>query len=322
MSAPVRLDQTVAEVAETIGLLRPETDLSPGSTEWSRRISASKVAAILGVSPYTSARALWHQMRGEADRERPNDAMAAGTLLEPAVLAWWRRQQDADEIVMELDQPTFLLGDWGLATPEKHVAFRGGRQTLVEAKTVRLENLDEWGEPGTDQIPIHYLVQCYWQMHVSGVHEVEVPILSAFLEFALYRVTYDAAVGAELEQRCRAFYDSLAAGDPPPLDGSDSTYSAVSRLFRERRDDSEVEISRDIASEYLRARAALKAAAAADNQARAALHEALGDAHYAMCAGVRIARRQKNAGGYHLVQTASDLPALPESSTQQGDTDD
>ena len=39
-------------------------DLQPGSPDWQTRMTASKVAAVLGLSPWESRFSLWHRMSG------------------------------------------------------------------------------------------------------------------------------------------------------------------------------------------------------------------------------------------------------------------
>ena len=36
------------------------------------------------------------------------------------------------------------------------------------ANTKSAANDDEWGTPGTDEIPAYYVAQCMWTMHVTG----------------------------------------------------------------------------------------------------------------------------------------------------------
>ena len=82
----------------------------PGTPEWVRLVTASKVAAIVGASPWESPRSLWHKMRGDlTDNTPPTDAMQRGHLLEPAVITWWQhRHPDADTLTL---QPWHPLGD-------------------------------------------------------------------------------------------------------------------------------------------------------------------------------------------------------------------
>src|SRR5215213_7291573 len=62
--------------------------LEPGSSEWLRELTASKVAAVLGLSPWDSPFSLWYAMATGVDLQRPTAAMERGHYLEPAICAW------------------------------------------------------------------------------------------------------------------------------------------------------------------------------------------------------------------------------------------
>lgn len=280
-----------------------QLDLSPGSPEHSRRITASKVAAILGVSPWDSPRSVWHQMRGEFERET-NDSMRRGHYLEPAILAWWRDQHGMRGVSIAhqdewheqwTEQPVFTLGDWAAATPDA-VALIGTEgeadweRVLVEAKSAAYD--DDWGDPGTDEIPAYYLVQVQWQMHVSGVHACYVPVLTSRLRFVEYVVPYYEEYGAELEARMRTFYDSLSADEPPELDDSVATFNAIRKLHKDIDLDRSVELTEPQAAELVEWYAQSKQAEKPLLAAKSAVLEVMGAARYATYNGRRIARRQ------------------------------
>lgn len=281
--------------------------LQPGSPGWLRLMTSSKVAAIMGVSSYDSPRSMWHKMRNELPEELQNDVQARGHYLEPAILSWWR-DQHADEIVLIEPQPLYIKDGWAAATPDAVASLRGRRQVLVEAKSAR--DLDEWGEPGTDEIPSAYLIQTFWQMHVSGIHTCYVPVIGAFLDFAEYVVEYDPEIGAALEQRCQAFFESVLTGEPPELDDTPATYDALRKLYR-TLDDSSIEIDYAVAVEYLDAMAGRKDAEARERQAKATVLDLMGANRYATVAGVRVARRQANKTGFQLNQVAKSTADLP-----------
>ena len=66
--------------------------LVPGSPEWLQRMSASKIAAVVGLSPYQSRYSLWMQMAGLAPQPVQTKAMSRGHYLEPAIAAWFADQ--------------------------------------------------------------------------------------------------------------------------------------------------------------------------------------------------------------------------------------
>lgn len=276
----------------------------PGSPEWRRLITASKVSAILGVSPWQSPRSVWHEMRDETPRDEASDVQKRGHYLEPAILAWWCDRHGPSRYHA---QPEYLLGDWAAATPDA-LAEVDGADVLVEAKSTAYD--DDWGDPGTDVIPAYYLVQVYWQMHVSGIHRCYVPTIGPRLRFAEYVVDYDAAIGADLETRMRAFYDSLAADEPPPLDDSVATFDAIRKVHKEIDEGESVAIISEVAIELLRAVRDLDAAEARTRLAKASVLDQMGRAQYAVCEGVRVARRQPSKSGVSFVPLPKNLPLL------------
>jgi predicted phage-related endonuclease len=292
-----------------------ETRLEPGSPGWLRLMTASKVAAILGASKWDSPRSMWHKMKNELPTEVETAVQSRGHYLEPAVLAWWRDKHDAAAYT---HQPLFTLNGWAAATPDASANILEGdtpRTVLVEAKSAR--ELEEWGQPGTDDIPGEYLIQCYWQMHVSGIHRCYVPIIGTFLDFEEYVVDYDPEVGALLEERCREFMESLAAATPPPLDDHPATYDALRKLYREI-DDSEVEIPHAVAVEYLTALTERKAAEARERKAKATVLDLMGTTRYATTGSVRVARRQPNPTGFQLNQVAKSAADIPDPIDSEG----
>jgi hypothetical protein len=289
------------------------TEPLPGSAEWNRVVSASKVAAILGVSKWDSQRSIYHKMRNEVPREVQTSVMSRGHFLEPAILAWWKSQHP--EIAEVVRHETFKLGDWAAATPDAvPYSYRhpGDEPVLVEAKSAN--SLDEWGAPGTDAIPTEYLTQCYWSLHLSGYTTCYVPIIGPFLEFAEYVVTYDPAIGADLEARCRAFYDSLTADEPPPLDDSLATYEVLRAIHPDIDRAGVVELSPQDAYDYV---TACNDLAVADQRARgikSLLLDAMGTARLAKCDGQTIARRQPTKGAVSLRQVAKSFTLPDETS--------
>ncbi len=278
-------------------------DLTPGSPEWIKRITASKVAAILGVSPWESPRSLWMEMKGITKRPEATATQSRGHYLEPAILAWWKDRHGVLDGEFT-EQPTYTLGAWAAATPDMvtHVADYDHENVLVEAKSAAYD--DEWGAEGTDEIPAYYLAQTFWQMHVSGIHRTYVPIITSRLRFVEYVVDHDPAIGADLEQRMRAFYDSLASDEPPPLDDSVATFESMRRAHPDIDTKVSIELAPAVAAELVEAIAAGGEAEARERLARSTVLEAMGRANYADCNGVRIARRQRNKTGVSFVPVA------------------
>ena len=91
------------------------TPPAPGTEEWMRLVTASKVAAITGNSPWQSPFSLWHRMKGNiGDRGGNEGAKERGQFLEQGVLDWWAfKHPEYTEIV---PQHYAMLGEWAAAT--------------------------------------------------------------------------------------------------------------------------------------------------------------------------------------------------------------
>jgi putative phage-type endonuclease len=277
--------------------------LEVGSPGWARTVTASKVAAILGLSPWDSPRSLWHKMRGEVPNDAGNNATRRGQYLEPAILAWWRDQHGVTDDREWKDQPSYTLGGWAAATPDAACCHPVDDTVLVEAKSTA----QEWYE-----LPAYYLTQVIWQMHVSGIQRCYVPVIGPRLTFTEYVVDYaDYAEDAALiERKARAFWESLANETPPPLDDTVATYDAVRRVHPEIDRGEAVELTADEAALLVTEQDIYKTTEPRLRLAKSVVIERMGRAQYATYQGVRIARRQPRGDDVTFVVVAkpSDLP--------------
>lgn len=283
-------------------------DLTPGTPAWARLLTASKIGAILGVSEYDSRRSLWLKMRGEIpwDDGRNAAAKGRGHYLENGLLDWWCDQhpefaghvQTRQHLAMRDDLP------WAAATPDLYVHGAG---VVVDAKTSRDDA--EWGTPGTDEIPLGYLAQLMWAMHLSGARVAYIALLTQFLDLREYRVEYDSDLAADIEAQCRVFLASL--DDPtaiPALDGTEPTWRAEKVRHPDIDRDKTVELDEDLARRFV----GIKAHEAEVRLIQSQVREVMGDARLATFGGATVARRQPNAHGVSLVAVAKALPESTE----------
>lgn len=280
----------------------------PGSPEWLALVTASKVAPILGLSPYASPFKVWHQMKGLIPGDPENDAMRRGNMLEDAILNWWLT--DNPDATEKARQEWCPFEDWAGATPDLTVISATGELELIDAKTAAYD--DEWGIPGTDQVPAYYAASSMWQLAVR--HEAARVRLAVLFgrPFTLreYVIERDDALCGALIDQCRAFYDTLAADVAPDLDDTVATYDTMRALHPEIDRDDVADLTPDERDEYLAASAALEDAEARDRLAKSVVLQRMGRARLAKCDGQTIARRQPHfRNGVSLVRVAPNRPA-------------
>lgn len=267
----------------------------PGSAEWLRYMTASKIAAVVGTSPYESPFALWHRMHGDLPQQEQTEAMSLGHLLEPFLV----QQAGVRHPDLELTTGRWVVHpriEWAAATPDGFL----GDHALVEAKTAR--QAWEWREdPDAEAphrkigVPAGYYDQCQWQMWVTGR---AVTYVSALVDMALTErvVPIDRGRIEYLIDAAERFMASLAAHQAPPLDGSLHTYQAVRDLHPDI-DDADIEIDGAVLARWLNARSALSLAEDENRRATSDLLDQMGSARRALLSGRPIARRQPARGG-------------------------
>lgn len=271
----------------------------------------------MGASSYDSPTSIWHQLAGDVERDMspPSDPQFRGTMMEPYVLAyaWERRHPDWDR---HADETTWTRDDLpfpAAANTDSHGVTDDGTPIIIEAKTVGFQSpLDQWGQEGTDQIPLSYFWQLYFQMLMSGIHEARIERCGPGVdEHREYVVLYDPAIGAALQQRLADFYTSVLAGIPPKVDGHEATFVSYKRAHVEV-DDSEWEIHPTVAAALIASKSAVEVAEAEYNRARSEVLRAMGDAKFATVDGVRVARRQRAGKGVSLRALVDEMPESTE----------
>ena len=171
-------------------------------------IGGSDVAAIMGVSPWTSPLQVYLEKRGELPPQPDNDAMMFGRLLEPIV-----RQVYADRTGHSVTVPGRAVRSarypWLLAN------FDGltDHPRVYEGKTAR--HRDGWGEPGSGDIPLGYLLQVQHYMIVSTLSVTDVAVLFGGSQFECYTVEADRELQDMIVDETHAFWQRVQRGEQP-----------------------------------------------------------------------------------------------------------
>lgn len=284
-----------------------DTDtFAPGSPAWMKLITASKVASIMGVSNFESPAILWHRMTGTLPPDAENDQMRRGHYLEPAILQWFfdkhpEMTRGPSEIYFHETNKDFA------ATPDA-VARVGEQRHPIEAKSDH--DGDDWGTPGTDEIPIKYVAQCTWALHVMGLQRAYLPMIGPFLRFEEYVVDYSAELAQQIEAKVLAFQKSLADGIPPELSDHPKEYETLRRLHPSINLDYEVNVDADLAYRFIEAKQSEASASKEWTAAKAAMNAVMQEASRAYHDGQLIAVRQAKGAGIPYVTAPRKLPTL------------
>lgn len=178
-----------------------------------QHIGASEAAAACGLSPWTTPYQLWADKTSDAVDVIDNPRMEWGRRLESVVLRKYAE---------DLPRPDYLIAPCDVVTSAEHPFMSCTPDALlpdrvVEVKTAGLSSAREWGEPGSDAVPMHYLLQVTHQMVVTGRRLADIPVLIAGNDYRLYTVNYDEELAALLIERERAFWRHVEDRTPPDV---------------------------------------------------------------------------------------------------------
>lgn len=240
-----------------------------------KNIGSSDAAAILDMDPYRSGYDVWAEKTGRVSGERgTSEAAEIGNMLEEPLLHWC-----ANELGVEILINQHRVCPDAPVLAANHDALVVGQPWGLEAKTSGLVNpfhaRENWGDGGTDEVPDHILVQCHFQMIVSGLEKVYVPALLGTRGRVLYCVEADKALHGKIKAQLLDWWAEHVVKDIAPTNCTPSLETAKA-IKREPK--SVTTIPLDVVEAWRAAAEALKDAKAMEEGTRQALLAALGDA--------------------------------------------
>lgn len=289
--------------AELLGTFEPNTD--PWYALRADGIGSSDIAAIVGLSPFTSAYTLWHRKAGKVADQPESDFMDWGKRLEPVIAD--KFAENHPEMTVE-STGTWCSSErrWQRANPDRLVWAKGYDEfdSYLEVKCASAYKADDWGPTGTDRVPPGYRAQVIWQGDVLGLSSAWCAVLIGGNDYREYHLTWEADEAEFLREAGRVFWESVQNGEPPEIDDSDSTYSVVRELHPDIDAEASVEIPAEMYLPWEQAKAVIDEAEAQIQKAKSRINDHMGDARYGCIAGVKVVIRQSTKAGLPYVKLA------------------
>ena len=272
---------------------------TPGTPEWEEArgglcVTATEIAAVLGLSPWMSRFSLWHKKAGlPSPPFQQNPAMEWGVRLEDAVA---RKYADEHPELTLHKTGTWrhATREWQRATPDRLADDR-----LVEVKTSPWG--DEWGPAGDpDSVPIHYACQAKWQMDTLGYSRTDFAVLISGHDYREYTIWADEDDAYVMRSAAEEFLADVRNNVRPSIDDSDATYQTIRRQ-PEGLEDIDVDIPVEVAARYEVAQMQAKAADTELTGARSQVLDLIGTGKRAVSNDRRIAYRTVRNGQTHAL---------------------
>lgn len=259
-------------------------------------LGGSDMGAILGLSPWQSALALYTERLGLTEPIQQTERMAWGHRHERTISDWYEaetgRMQCRNFMAEELRES--IICDEEIFTDDQH-----GRERLWRSREIpwQIGTPDRfiWDEPTKswgvleikcaafgkrewqDGPPPHYMAQLQSYLALSGLQWGSFAVMFSLYESGWIDVERDDESIAKMLAIAGDFWRRLQENDPPEPDASDSSRKALSALLGRQTDDEVALPHEGLAwdEEFITAHTEMKAAEkrkkAAENKIRAAM---------------------------------------------------
>ena len=188
-------------------------------------LGGSDIGAILGLSAYKSPLDVWLEKTGKSTNHVDNLPVRFGTFAESFVASEYAKatgynlvessnavcypghpylQGHIDRFV--LNKPDLPLFDAGACTASH----------LLECKTANPFAQSQWGEPGSDEVPMSYLAQCHWYLCLTKLERCDLAVLFGNSDFRIYQIHHDAELESTLLETAINFWQNYVQADTPP----------------------------------------------------------------------------------------------------------
>jgi len=199
-------------------------------------IGGSDVAAVLGLSPWTSRWSLWADKVGllELD-EDPSEAMEFGKRAEDMLRQWFEDRTGMTVAGVQAEH-TDPDRPWMRVTLDGEVWTFNDRLSAAELLgVVEFKATGESPAAWADGPPIQYQCQASWAMAITGARRVWFGVLHIPFgrpTFRTYLYERDENDIAYVVDACdRFWHDHVVTGNPPLADGSRATTEALADVY-------------------------------------------------------------------------------------------
>jgi putative phage-type endonuclease len=188
------------------------------SVDRTKFLGGSDVGAILGLSRFRSPLEVWMEKTGKPSKPQDSLVLRFGHHNESFVASEYERVTGLE-----------LLHDESAFMHPKHSMFSAHLDRLVmgngtgsaptkilECKTANPFTSSDWGEVGSDEVPLPYLCQVAWYQAITGIDQADLAVLFGNSDFRIYAIIRDKELEEMILAKALHFWNDYVLRDIPP----------------------------------------------------------------------------------------------------------
>lgn len=192
-------------------------------------IGGSDAGAVCGLDPYKSPVSVFRNKTCSSVETKDNESMRQGRDLEQYVA-----ERFSEATGLKTRRSNFMYKStrypWMLADADRMVS---GEDAGLECKTASAYSADKWKD---GDIPLHYLMQCYHYMAVTGKKAWYIAVVILGKGFVYHRLEQDEGLISQLAETEKNFWqENVLKGRMPDPDGSKACDEVLAQYFHAAR---------------------------------------------------------------------------------------
>ena len=190
------------------------------SLDRSKYLGGSDIGPLLGLSRYRSPLEVWMEKTGKEVKKLDSLPLRFGSFAESFVASEYSRSTGFelihDESIYVHPEYSFMSAHIDRFVLEDSSSSSSSPTRILECKTANPFSLGDWGEVGTDEVPMSYLCQCIWYMAITNLNRVDLAVLFGNSDFRIYEIVRDKELEAIILQKANLFWNEHVLKDVPP----------------------------------------------------------------------------------------------------------
>ena len=202
------------------------------SVDRTKYIGGSDIGAILGLSRFRSPLEVWMEKTGKKTKKLDSLPLRFGSFAESFVASEYARATGFrlihDESIYIHPEHAFMSAHMDRFVLEGGAANSTPTPTrILECKTANPFSAGDWGEAGSDEVPMSYLCQCIWYMAITNINQVDLAVLFGNSDFRIYQIARDVELETVILQKAHHFWTEHVLQDIAPPAQSEADYQTL-----------------------------------------------------------------------------------------------
>jgi putative phage-type endonuclease len=187
------------------------------SVDRSKYIGGSDIGAILGLSRFKTPLEVWMEKTGKEVRKVDSLPLRFGSFAETFVADEYSRSTGFELLH---DESAHIHPSHSYMSAHIDRLVINGNSSIptriLECKTANPFASGEWGEVGSDEVPMSYLCQCIWYMAITAIEQCDLAVLFGNNDFRIYEITRDKVLEEMVIEKGITFWNDYVLKDVPP----------------------------------------------------------------------------------------------------------